>query len=177
MVLAYNLKGVAHMSKINHKAFYTHVFSQWSRELGPVPTNEQLAIAHASVVRGPGLQALAGVACALRECGVSREQQKRISRMYRPGKGTTHCNVIVDMCNDGDAVMLPAPKGVYRIELTAKGRTNVERFTGSTLEGRMTERSAAIKAAAPKKARKPKGDAVDAVDAPVALLTYDAPSA
>lgn len=165
--------------KIDHRSFYRNVFDKWQTKLlGPMPTAQQLAIAHALRVRGPGLEALAGVACMLREQGITRGQQRLISGLYRPGSTGTHINCVFGPGGYIEQGLMTDARdnaGVYRAKLTAKGEAVVARFadTASPKVERMVERSAAARKAKGKGKGKRNGAAkgeapVEATPAPVA---------
>ncbi len=68
---------------------------QWSKALGPKPTEAQLATAH---VHGrPGKQSLV-VAMALRDCGVTRGQMLEAAGLYdgKPTPQLNHMRALVD---------------------------------------------------------------------------------
>lgn len=171
------------MSKaINHQAYYTTVFAQWSKALGAKPTSDELAVIHAFA--RPGKQALAG-AMMLRAEGCTSAQMKGASELF-DGKNTPHRNKWVG--SDGGQVMLgnftrePVP-GRYKITLAARGKKRVDELAkASTTATAQAAAKAPAKApskakgaAKPRKARVAKAKPVEA--APVApQVTETAPT-
>lgn len=161
------------MSKaINHQAYYTNVFANWSKSLGPKPTSDELAVVH--VFARPGKQALAG-AMMLRADGCTSAQMKGASELF-DGKNTPHRNKWVG--SDGGQVMLgnftrePVP-GKYKITLAARGKKRVDEVAKAA-----TTAPAQVVAKAPAKAGKPKGAAkVAKAKAPKAKPVEAAPAA
>lgn len=83
------------MSNVKHVSYYTNVMQQWSKALGPKPSEAQLATAH---VHGrPGKQSLV-VAMALRDCGVTRGQMLEAAGLYdgKPTPQLNHMRALVD---------------------------------------------------------------------------------
>lgn len=137
---------------INHQAYYTNQFANWSKALGPKPTSDELAVIHAFA--RPGKQALAG-AMMLRADGCTSAQMKGASELFN-GKNTPHRNKWVG--SDGGQVMLgnftrePVP-GKYKITLAARGKKRVDELAKAA-----TTAPAQVAAKAPAKApSKPKG--------------------
>jgi hypothetical protein len=76
------------MANIKHIDNYTNVMKQWGKELGPKPTEANLALAH--VFGRPGKQSFI-VALALRDAGVTRGQMLNACALF-DGKATPQLN-------------------------------------------------------------------------------------
>ena len=120
------------MSNVKHVSYYTNVMQQWSKALGPKPTEAQLATAH---VHGrPGKQSLV-VAMALRDDGVTRGQMLGAAALF-DGKPTPQLNHMRALVNaklltrqpvPGAYVLVKGPKADQYIDLHgAKAATTVE---------------------------------------------------
>lgn len=82
------------MATVKHAAYYTNVFNQWGKTLGPKPTEAQMALAH--VFGRPGKQSLV-VAMALRDTGVTRVQMLAAAGLFdgRPTPQLNHMKALV----------------------------------------------------------------------------------
>jgi hypothetical protein len=76
------------MSNVKHISYYTNVMQQWSKPLGPKPSEAELALAH--VFGRPGKQSFV-VAMALRPDGVTRGQMLTACSLF-DGKATPQLN-------------------------------------------------------------------------------------
>lgn len=148
------------MTKQTQKSLYpSQVFSGWQKaQHGPMPTNEQLEIAH--VFGRPGKQAL-GIAMALRDGGIS-ESQMRLSSALFDGKNTTCRNKMVGKgglveCGFFDRAPV---KGAIKLTLTKVGLDHIAKHgnasTAATKVAAETPKADKPKAKAKAKARKAK---------------------
>jgi hypothetical protein len=153
------------MTTVKHVSYYTNVMGQWGKQLGPKPTEAELALAH--VFGRPGKQSFV-VAMALREAGVTRGQMLGACAMF-DGKPTPQLNHMRALVNAKMFTRQPVP-GAYAL---VKG-PNADRFidlhgakaaaVAEAKAGNKADKPAKVKAA--KKPRKAKAD--KPVDAPVA---------
>jgi hypothetical protein len=107
------------MSNVKHISYYTNVMQNWSKPLGPKPSEAELALAH--VFGRPGKQSFV-VALALRGDGVTRGQMLEACSLF-DGKPTPQLNHMRALVNAKMFTRLPVP-GAYAIE---KG-PNAQRF-------------------------------------------------
>ena len=93
------------MSNVKHISYYTNIMQQWGKQLGPKPTEAQLAMAH---VHGrPGKQSFV-VALALRDEGVTRGQMLEACSLF-DGKPTPQLNHMRALVNAKMFTRLPVP--------------------------------------------------------------------
>jgi hypothetical protein len=107
------------MSNVKHISYYTNVMQNWSKPLGPKPSEAELALAH--VFGRPGKQSFV-VALALRGDGVTRGQMLEACSLF-DGKPTPQLNHMRALVNAKMFTRLAVP-GAYAIE---KG-PNAQRF-------------------------------------------------
>ena len=107
------------MATVKHVSYYTNVMQQWGKQLGPKPTEAELALAH--VFGRPGKQSFV-VGMALREAGVTRGQMLEACSMF-DGKPTPQLNHMRALVNSKMFTRLPV-NGAYAL---AKG-PNADRF-------------------------------------------------
>lgn len=150
------------MAKLTQKSRYPqHVFTDWVKALGPLPSEAQLSVAH--VFGRPGKQAL-GIAMALRDCGMTSSQMTSASALF-DGKATTCRNKIkaeiaAGMFDGG------ASNGVIKITLTPRGQQHIDRLAArgagdaEPAPGKAVAKS--VKRQAKKAARKPRKPASEA---------------
>ena len=131
------------MATVKHVSYYTNVMQQWGKQLGPKPTEAELALAH--VFGRPGKQSLA-VALALRDGGVTGAQIKAVSALV-DGKPTPQLNHMRALVNAKMFTRQPVP-GAYAL---VKG-PNADRFID--LHG--AKAAAEAKPAKVKAAKKPR---------------------
>jgi hypothetical protein len=112
------------MSEVNHRAFYGAFFKTWAvKSHGPLPTNEQLGIAHNLGCR-PGKQALA-IGMSLRDVGVTAGQIQHAC-------GAPQRHRMGGLADDALLKRVPMPKvdGVYTVYkhvVTPKGQQRIDR--------------------------------------------------
>lgn len=93
------------MSNVKHISYYTNIMQQWGKQLGPKPSEAQLATAH---VHGrPGKQSFV-VALALRDEGVTRGQMLEACSLF-DGKPTPQLNHMRALVNAKMFTRLPVP--------------------------------------------------------------------
>ena len=131
------------MSNVKHVSYYTNVMQQWGKQLGPKPTEAELALAH--VFGRPGKQSFV-VGMALREAGVTRGQMLEACAMF-DGKPTPQLNHMRALVNAKMFTRQPVP-GAYAL---VKG-PNADRFID--LHG--AKAAAEAKPAKVKAAKKPR---------------------
>lgn len=150
------------MSKtIKHAGFYANVFSQWSKALGPKPTEAELSLAH--VFGRPGKQSLA-VAMALRDAGVKGTQIKGASALV-DGKATPQLNHLRDLITAGLVNREPVP-GAYVIRVTAKGQKFVELHGAKVTAVVKPDKPVKAKANKPRKAKAVPVDVQPVIETP-----------
>jgi hypothetical protein len=99
------------MSNVKHISYYTNIMQNWSKPLGPKPSEAELALAH---VHGrPGKQSFI-VAMALRPDGVTRAQMLEASGLY-DGKPTPQLNHMRALVTSHMMTRLPVP-GAYALQ-------------------------------------------------------------
>jgi len=145
---------------IKHAGFYANVFSQWSKALGPKPTEAELSLAH--VFGRPGKQSLA-VAMALRDAGVKGTQIKGASALV-DGKATPQLNHLRDLIMAGLVNREPVP-GAYVIRVTAKGKKFVE-LHGAKVSVVKPDKPVKAKASKPVKAKAVPVDVQPVIETP-----------
>ena len=136
------------MATVKHVSYYTNVMQQWGKQLGPKPTEAELALAH--VFGRPGKQSFV-VGMALREAGVTRGQMLEACAMF-DGKPTPQLNHMRALVNAKMFTRQPVP-GAYAL---VKG-PNADRFID--LHGAKAAAAAEVKADKPAKvkaAKKPR---------------------
>ena len=131
------------MATVKHVSYYTNVMQQWGKQLGPKPTEAELALAH--VFGRPGKQSFV-VGMALREAGVTRGQMLEACSMF-DGKPTPQLNHMRALVNAKMFTRQPVP-GAYAL---VKG-PNADRFID--LHG--AKAAAEAKPAKVKAAKKPR---------------------
>ena len=131
------------MATVKHVSYYTNVMQQWGKQLGPKPTEAELALAH--VFGRPGKQSFV-VGMALREAGVTRGQMLEACAMF-DGKPTPQLNHMRALVNAKMFTRQPVP-GAYAL---VKG-PNADRFID--LHG--AKAAAEAKPAKAKAAKKPR---------------------
>ena len=131
------------MTNVKHVSYYTNVMQQWGKQLGPKPTEAELALAH--VFGRPGKQSFI-VGMALREAGVTRGQMLEACAMF-DGKPTPQLNHMRALVNAKMFTRQPVP-GAYAL---VKG-PNADRFID--LHG--AKAAAEAKPAKVKAAKKPR---------------------
>lgn len=110
------------MANVKHVNYYTNVLARWSKaDLGKMPTEAQLAVAH--VFGRPGKQSLA-VAMALRDTGVSGKQIKLAAALF-DGRATPQLNHIRDLVASKSFTRENVP-GVYAITLAPNGQRFID---------------------------------------------------
>ena len=138
------------MATVKHVSYYTHVMQQWGKQLGPKPTEAELALAH--VFGRPGKQSFV-VGMALREAGVTRGQMLEACAMF-DGKPTPQLNHMRALVNAKMFTRQPVP-GAYAL---VKG-PNADRFIdlhGAKAAAEVkADKPAKVKAAQKPKAAKP----------------------
>ena len=136
------------MSNVKHVSYYTNVMQQWSKALGPKPTEAQLATAH---VHGrPGKQSLV-VAMALRDCGVTRGQMLEAAGLY-DGKPTPQLNHMRALVDSRMFTRQPVP-GAYVLTVGPKHQQYADLHGAKAAADKPVK---PVKAAAVKKPRKAK---------------------
>ena len=136
------------MATVKHVSYYTNVMQQWGKQLGPKPTEAELALAH--VFGRPGKQSFV-VGMALREAGVTRGQMLEACAMF-DGKPTPQLNHMRALVNAKMFTRQPVP-GAYAL---VKG-PNADRFIDlHGAKAAAEAKPAKVKAA--KKPRKAKAD-------------------
>ena len=142
------------MATVKHVSYYTNVMQQWGKQLGPKPTEAELALAH--VFGRPGKQSFV-VGMALREAGVTRGQMLEACAMF-DGKPTPQLNHMRALVNAKMFTRQPVP-GAYAL---VKG-PNADRFidlhgakAAAEVKADKADKPAKVKAA--KKPRKAKAD-------------------
>lgn len=155
------------MSNVKHISYYTNVMQQWGKQLGPKPTEAQLATAH---VHGrPGKQSFI-VALALRADGVTRGQMLEAASLF-DGKPTPQLNHMRALVNAKMFTRLPVP-GAYALEIGPKHQQFAD------LHGaKAAATEAAAKPAKPAKAKKAGTKAKAQPTEPVATEAVTAPVA
>lgn len=168
------------MAQVKHLSYYTNVTQSWSKaDLGKLPTEAQLAVAH--VFGRPGKQSMA-VAMALREGGVTGSQIKLASALF-DGKATPQLNHMRDLIAArmftreavaGAYVLTLAPNGQKFIDLhgakaAADTAPKAEKPV-SAKSARKAERKAKVKAIAAV-SETPTSDVAPVSEAPAAELT------
>jgi hypothetical protein len=102
-----------------------HVREGWHKQLGPMPSEEQLAIANGFSTRF-GLEAFAGIACRLRKEGVTTQQQRQISALWSRGVSNgAHHNKARSLIAEGYFTD-EGTRGVYKMALTEKGKAKLQ---------------------------------------------------
>jgi hypothetical protein len=104
-----------------------HVVEGWQVEqLGPIPTEQQLAIAWGFCTRKPiGVEGFAGVACSLRAKGVTVAQQRLITALWSHGDSTgAHQNKLRALVAAGWFAKIEGRPGA--IMLTPKGQAKLD---------------------------------------------------
>ena len=138
---------------------------QWSKALGPKPTEAQLATAH---VHGrPGKQSLV-VAMALRDCGVTRGQMLEAAGLY-DGKPTPQLNHMRALVDSRMFTRQPVP-GAYVLTVGPKHQQYAD-LHGAKAAGEA--KPAKVKAAKASKPRKAKVTAT-VIEAPAVTETAPA---
>ena len=143
------------MSNVKHVSYYTNVMQQWSKALGPKPSEAQLATAH---VHGrPGKQSLV-VAMALRDCGVTRGQMLEAAGLY-DGKPTPQLNHMRALVDSRMFTRQPVP-GAYVLTVGPKHQQYADLHGAKAAADKPAAKP--VKAAAVKKPRKAKAAKVEA---------------
>lgn len=142
------------MATVKHVSYYTNVMQQWGKQLGPKPTEAELALAH--VFGRPGKQSFV-VGMALREAGVTRGQMLEACAMF-DGKPTPQLNHMRALVNAKMFTRQPVP-GAYAL---VKG-PNADRFIDlhgakAAAEAKPAKADKPAKVKAAKKPRKAKAD-------------------
>ena len=146
------------MSNVKHVSYYTNVMQQWSKALGPKPSEAQLATAH---VHGrPGKQSLV-VAMALRDCGVTRGQMLEAAGLY-DGKPTPQLNHMRALVDSRMFTRQPVP-GAYVLTVGPKHQQYADLHGAKAA----ADKPAKVKAAKVSKPRKAKVTATVEAVAPV----------
>ena len=139
------------MATVKHVSYYTNVMQQWGKQLGPKPTEAELALAH--VFGRPGKQSFI-VGMALRAAGVTRGQMLEACAMF-DGKPTPQLNHMRALVNAKMFTRQPVP-GAYAL---VKG-PNADRFIdlhGAKAAAEVkADKPAKVKAAKVKAAKKPR---------------------
>jgi hypothetical protein len=141
------------MSNVKHVSYYTNVMQQWSKPLGPKPTEAELAMAH---VHGRNGKQSFILAMALRPDGVTRSQMLQASGLF-DGKPTPQLNHMRALVNSKMFTRLPVP-GAYALAVGP----NHEKF--AALHGGKAADTAAKKPAKKAKAAKPRKAKVKAAE-------------
>lgn len=163
------------MSNVKHISYYTNVMQQWGKQLGPKPSEAQLAIAH---VHGrPGKQSFI-VAMALRDSGVTRGQMLEAAGLF-DGKPTPQLNHMRALVNSKMFTRLPMP-GAYALAVGPNHAKFAELHGAKAAEApkaekpksaksqRKAERKAKVKAAAAAPTEQPAPVEAPAVEQPTA---------
>ena len=136
------------MSNVKHISYYTNVMTQWGKQLGPKPTEAQLAIAH---VHGrPGKQSFI-VALALRDVGVTRGQMLEAAGLY-DGKPTPQLNHMRALVDSRMFTRQPVP-GAYVLTVGPKHQQYAELYGGAAEAKAEPAKSAKSKRKAERKAK------------------------
>ena len=145
---------------------------QWSKALGPKPSEAQLATAH---VHGrPGKQSLV-VAMALRDCGVTRGQMLEAAGLY-DGKPTPQLNHMRALVDSRMFTRQPVP-GAYVLTVGPKHQQYADLHGAKAAADKPAAKPVkAAKVSKPRKAKAAKAEtpAVEAptvIEAPQAELT------
>jgi len=150
------------MSNVKHISYYTNVVQQWSKALGPKPTEAELALAH--VFGRPGKQSFV-VALALRGDGVTRGQMLEACSLF-DGKPTPQLNHMRALVNAKMFTRLPVPNA-YALERGPNAQRFIDLHGAKATEGEPAK--PAKKAAGKRKAKKAAPGAT--VETPISVET------
>lgn len=142
------------MAKVTFKSqLPAHVVSGWqSKVMGPLPSEAQLQVAHAFSQRF-GLEAFAGLACALRDGGVTAKVQRQISALWSQGKSTgTHKNKVQALVDGG--YFTYSGDGRHAVTITPAGQKRLDAYVTGRIEAKAADKPA--KAAPKAKVSKPR---------------------
>ena len=162
------------MSNVKHISYYTNIMQQWGKQLGPKPTEAQLAMAH---VHGrPGKQSFV-VALALRDDGVTRGQMLEACSLF-DGKPTPQLNHMRALVNAKMFTRLPVPNA-YALTVGPKHQQFAD-LHGAKVADTEAKAKPAKKASTPRQAkpRKAKPISEPVIEAmPVELPVNEQPTA
>ena len=164
------------MSNVKHISYYTNIMQQWGKQLGPKPTEAQLAMAH---VHGrPGKQSFV-VALALRDEGVTRGQMLEACSLF-DGKPTPQLNHMRALVNAKMFTRLPVPNA-YALTVGPKHQQIADLHGAKVADTEKAKPAKKAKVAKPRKAKAvnaPVTEAMPVIEAmPVAEPASEQPTA